>query len=504
MTPIDPGEFDQVFQIAFHHLRLEDALVKGVLPVLQADGTPAVVLPSPCPPLLDAWIEQRTAPHVVARLCASPDFIAAQLQRLDQAQRPTTTWGEPAAPATRASSSTPDISLQTLQGDLHPVVKAVNALLLDAFRLKASDIHFENNEDTLTVKYRLDGVLTPASSFSRQLYASQVISRIKVLANLDISERRIPQDGRFRARLDGRDIDFRVSIMPGLYGEDAVLRILDKQHITGEFSQLRLEALGFSGAVCEQLRPLARLPYGMFLVTGPTGSGKTTTLYALLSELQSGEEKTVSIEDPVEYQLPGMLQIPVNEKKGLTFATGLRSILRHDPDRIMVGEIRDPETAEIAIQAALTGHAVFTTLHANTVLDVVNRFRHMGVDLHGLVAALNVVMAQRLVRKICPTCRAPAPGTPPLPPPYAGQPAFHGTGCNACRFTGYQGRQAINEVLVMTDALREAIVDGAPVSTLKRLIRESGTLPLYESAWAAVAAGLTTIGEAERVTFYQA
>ncbi|MFZ5562396.1 MAG: GspE/PulE family protein [Pseudomonadota bacterium] len=504
MKLITPEAFDSAYQVAFHHIRLEDALVRGILPVLHQDGTVAVVMPTPCPPALDAWVEQRTAPHVVERLLAPPDFIASRLQRIDQSQRPDTAWTEaPGAPPS-ALDTTPDISLQSLQADTHPVVKSVNAILLDAFRLKASDIHFENNEEALAVKYRLDGVLTPVSSFARTLYAGQVISRIKVLANLDISERRIPQDGRFRARLDGRDIDFRVSIMPGLHGEDAVLRILDKQHITGEFQQLRLESLGFSATDCEQLRPLSRLPYGMFLVTGPTGSGKTTTLYALLSELQTGAAKTVSIEDPVEYQLPGILQIPVNEKKGLNFATGLRSILRHDPDRIMVGEIRDAETAEIAIQAALTGHAVFTTLHANTVFDVVNRFRHMGVDLHGFVSALNAVMAQRLVRKICSDCRTSLEAPASAPVPYKGHTLFHGKGCATCRFTGYQGRKAINELLVMSDALREEIVAGAPVSKIKKLARAQGTLPLYDSAWAAVLQGITTVEEAERVTFFQA
>lgn len=502
MKPISPEAFDHAYRVEFHHIRLEDALVRGILPVCGHDGAVAVVMPAPCPPALDAWVEQRTAPHVVERLLASPDFIASRLQLIDQSQRPDTAWAD-AAPAGNIDH-TPEISLQSLQADTHPVVKSVNAILLDAFRLKASDIHFENNEEALAIKYRLDGVLTPVSSFSRALYAGQVISRIKVLANLDISERRIPQDGRFRARLDGRDIDFRVSIMPGLHGEDAVLRILDKQHITGEFKQLRLESLGFTATECEQLRPLSRLPYGMFLVTGPTGSGKTTTLYALLSELQTGVEKTVSIEDPVEYQLPGILQIPVNEKKGLSFATGLRSILRHDPDRIMVGEIRDPETAEIAIQAALTGHAVFTTLHANTVFDVVNRFRHMGVDLNGFVSALNAVMAQRLVRKICPACRTQIDAPATLPVPYQGQPLFQGKGCTACRFTGYQGRKAINELLIMTDELREEIVAGAPVSRIKRLAREHGTVPLYDTAWAAVLQGTTTIEEAERVTFFQA
>jgi general secretion pathway protein E len=503
VKPINPDEFESAYQVDFHHIRMEEALLRGVLPVVTQHGLQAVVLPSPCPPQLDAWVEHRTAPHVLERLLASPDFIAAHLQKIDQSQRPDTTWSEPAAAGT-TDDKTPDISLQSLQNDTHPVVKSVNAILLDAFRLKASDVHFENNEDALTVKYRLDGVLTTVSSFSRALYAGQVISRIKVLASLDIGERRKPQDGRFRARLDGRDIDFRVSIMPGLHGEDAVLRILDKQHITGEFKQLRLEALGFTEGECVTIRPLAKLPYGMFLVTGPTGSGKTTTLYALLSELQTGAEKTISIEDPVEYQLPGILQIPVNEKKELDFATGLRSILRHDPDRIMVGEIRDSQTAEIAIQAALTGHAVFTTLHANSVFDVVNRFRHMGVDLHGFVSALNVVMAQRLVRKICPACRTETTPETAVPDMCHGHVLYRGQGCPACRYTGYQGRKAITEMLVMSDALREEILAGTPVSRIKRLAKEQGTVALYDNAWEAVIQGITTVEEAERVTFFQA
>ncbi|HEX6267902.1 MAG TPA: GspE/PulE family protein, partial [Burkholderiales bacterium] len=331
------------------------------------------------------------------------------------------------------------------------------------------------------IKYRIDGVLIAADTMPGAELAEQVISRIKVMSELDIAERRVPQDGRFKARRDGREIDFRVSVMPSVLGEDAVLRILDRQALSDQLHGLTLDSLGFAEDMKQRLRQLSTEPYGMLLVTGPTGSGKTTSLYAVISEVNKGCDKIITIEDPVEYQLPGVLQIPVNEQKGLTFARGLRSILRHDPDRIMVGEIRDPETAEIAVQSALTGHLVYTTVHANNAIDVLGRFHHMGVDSYNLVSALNGVLAQRLVRVFCPSCR--------------------GEGCGGCRGTGFKGRRAIGELLVLNDELRELIIARAPARKLKEAARAAGTVPLRDAAMALVNAGETTLEEINRVTF---
>jgi len=342
-------------------------------------------------------------------------------------------------------------------------------------------MHLESTGSGLAIKYRIDGALTAAESVPGADLADQVISRIKVMSELDIAERRVPQDGRFKARREGRDIDFRVSVMPSVFGEDAVLRILDRRALSDQLSGLSLESLGFEEQLKARLRGLANNPYGMMLVTGPTGSGKTTTLYALISESNDGRDKFITIEDPVEYQLAGVLQIPVNEPKGLTFARGLRSILRHDPDRIMVGEIRDPETAEIAVQSALTGHLVYTTVHANNSLDVLGRFQHMGVDTYNFVAALNAVLAQRLVRVFCRKCVS--------------------KGCAECRGTGFKGRKAIGELLVMNDELRELIVARAPARKLKEVARAAGTIPLRDAALALVEAGETTLEEIDRVTF---
>jgi len=339
--------------------------------------------------------------------------------------------------------------------------------------------------------------------------AEQAISRIKVLAELDITERRVPQDGRFKALDRGRAVDFRVSIMPSIFGEDAVLRVLDKQSLyESTRQQLNLDSLGFDAADIRLLRRLSHEPYGMLLVTGPTGSGKTTTLYAAISEINSGQDKIITIEDPVEYQLAGVLQIPVNEKKGLTFARGLRSILRHDPDKIMVGEIRDPETANIAVQSALTGHLVFTTVHANNVFDVIGRFMHMNVDLYSFVSALNVILAQRLLRVICPHCVEDHVPEPSLLAE-SGLSAMDaqpfqfriGRGCRECRGSGYKGRKAIAELLILNDEIRELITGRAPVRQIKEAARSNGTRFLRESAIAAVKAGVTTLQEINRVTF---
>jgi general secretion pathway protein E len=376
---------------------------------------------------------------------------------------------------------TQEISFENAAEADSPVVRLVNSTLYDALKAGASDVHLESSASGLTIKYRIDGVLVAAETIPGMETAEQVVSRIKVMSELDIAERRVPQDGRFKARRDGRDIDFRVSVMPSVYGEDAVLRILDRKALTDQVSGLTLDVLGYSPEMKKQLRKLSSLPYGMILATGPTGSGKTTTLYALISETNDGQNKFITIEDPVEYQLPGVLQIPVNEQKGLTFARGLRSILRHDPDRIMVGEIRDPETAEIAVQSALTGHLVYTTVHANNTLDVLGRFQHMGVDTYNLVSALNAVLAQRLVRVICTSCQK--------------------RGCSACRGTGFKGRKAIGELLVMNDELRELIVSRAPARKLKEAAQAAGTIPLRDAALALVESGETTLEEIDRVTF---
>jgi general secretion pathway protein E len=402
-----------------------------------------------------------------------------------------------------------EISLAGISQAQSAVVRLIDSTLYDALKAQASDIHFETFSAGLAIKYRIDGVLIPIKQVAGVQLASQVVSRTKVLSQLDIAERRVPQDGRYRAKIGGRDIDFRVSVMPSALGEDVVIRVLDKHTLASSLEGLTLEGLGFDSAMIEEIRMLAAQPYGMLLVTGPTGSGKTTTLYAVLSEVNRGEDKIITIEDPVEYQLPGVLQIPVNEAKGLTFARGLRSVLRHDPDRIMVGEIRDHETAEIAIQAALTGHTVFTTVHANNVLDVVGRFLHMQVDLYSFASAVNAIMAQRLVRMNCPHCvasyqpssevlrRSRLPEGRPLD-------TFDfrkGQGCAHCRGSGYRGRRAIIELLVMTDALRAAIVGRVPADQLKELARHSGLRPLRDAALELVATGTTSLEEANRVTF---
>ena len=359
----------------------------------------------------------------------------------------------------------------------------------------------------LSIKYRIDGVLTLIGVMQGADLAEQVISRIKVMSDLDIAERRVPQDGRFKVSIQGREIDFRVSIMPSMFGEDAVLRILDRQALADHVEGLTLNHLGFDPVTMASLRRLSSEPYGMLLVTGPTGSGKTTTLYAAITEINHGHDKIITIEDPIEYQLPGVLQIPVNEKKGLTFVRGLRSILRHDPDKIMVGEIRDPETAQIAIQAALTGHLVFTTVHANNVFDVIGRFAHMGVDPYSFVSALNGIVAQRLVRLLCTHCAvAERPdeqmmAQSGIDPALADSFQFRtGKGCGQCRGSGYRGRNAIAEMLILNDEIRELIVAREPIRRIKEAARRGGTRFLREAALDMVKAGQTSLQEANRVT----
>lgn len=401
-----------------------------------------------------------------------------------------------------------EISMKTINEESNPIVKVINSTLYDALKSQASDIHLESVAQGLAIKYRIDGVMASISHLQGTPQADQAISRVKVMAQLDISERRIPQDGRFKVLVQGREVDFRVSIMPSVYGEDAVLRVLDRKALTEAHQSLSLQSLGFNAETIAQFRKLASEPYGMVLVTGPTGSGKTTSLYAAISEVNTGYDKIITIEDPVEYQLPGVLQIPVNEKKGLTFARGLRSILRHDPDKIMVGEIRDGETAQIAVQAALTGHLVFSTVHANSVLDVVGRFMHMGVDPYNFVSAVNGIMAQRLVRSLCPHCAEPFTPSEALlhesgvtEAEAKGMQFKQAKGCGHCRGTGYRGRRAIAELLVLNDELREMIIARAPIRALKEAAKRQGMRSMREASLMEVAAGRTSLQEVNRVTF---
>jgi type II secretory ATPase GspE/PulE/Tfp pilus assembly ATPase PilB-like protein len=402
------------------------------------------------------------------------------------------------------------LTVEKMTADTSPVIRLVDTTIYTAIQRRASDIHIETQDDAVYVKYRIDGVLQSAMRPIDKRFHSTIISRIKVMAELDIAEKRIPQDGRFKLRLPGKTIDFRVSVMPSVHGEDAVIRILDKESISEQFQELRLDILGFPEAELKRFRKYIAEPYGMVLVTGPTGSGKTTTLYAALSEIKTIEDKIITIEDPVEYQLRGITQIPINEKKGLTFARGLRSILRHDPDKIMVGEIRDNETAQIAINSALTGHLVFTTVHANNVVDVLGRFLNMGVEAYQFVSALNCVLAQRLVRNICIHCKRPAKVTraylieSQMNPDLADSGKFfEGAGCIECGGTGFKGRTAICELLDLTDNIREIILARRPNSEIKKAARDEGMRSLRESAVERVLEGTTTLREINKVTFVE-
>jgi type IV pilus assembly protein PilB len=400
--------------------------------------------------------------------------------------------------------------LTAVDNDIAPVIKLVDTTIFNALERRASDIHIESRDQEVAIKYRIDGVLHYAMPPIAKDWHSAIISRIKVMSELDIAERRVPQDGRFRVRYKSRLIDFRVSIMPTIHGEDAVLRVLDKESMSEKFAKLSLDVVGFSESDLVKFRRYISEPYGMVLVTGPTGSGKTTTLYAALSEIKNDEDKIITIEDPVEYQLKGITQIPVNDKKGLSFARGLRSILRHDPDKIMVGEIRDQETAQIAINSALTGHLVFTTVHANNVLDVLGRFLNMGVEAYNFVSALNCILAQRLVRVICDHCRKPVHHPDSMfiesgldPDVWRDIPLTEGAGCFECGGTGYRGRSAIHELLDLSDKIREMILDRRPTSEIKRLAREEGMTFLRESAVEKVSKGITTLKEINKVTFIE-
>ena len=407
-------------------------------------------------------------------------------------------------------ASEDSLTVERLTSDLSPVIRLVDSMIYTAIQRRASDIHVETQDDAVCVKYRVDGVLQSAMRAIDKQYHGPILSRIKVMSELDIAEKRVPQDGRFKVRMPGKTIDCRVSIMPSIHGEDAVIRILDKESISEQFRELSLNILGFRESELRRFRKYISEPYGMVLVTGPTGSGKTTTLYAALSEIQSSEDKIITIEDPVEYQLKGITQIPINEQKGLTFARGLRSILRHDPDKIMVGEIRDPETAQIAIQSALTGHLVFTTVHANNVVDVLGRFLNMGVEEYQFVSALNCVLAQRLVRMICTECKRPvaverselveAGLDPTLGERYT---FYEGGGCIECGGTGYKGRTAVCELLDLSDNIREMIMERKSTSEIKKAARDEGMRFLRESAVDCVLAGVTTLREINKVTFVE-
>ncbi len=443
---------------------------------------------------------------------ATPRQISDLLKRTEQSQRVL----EQATEAfTLQVSKEDEEGEETISGDrltrdttVSPVVRLVETIIFTALERRASDIHIEARDSEVAVKYRIDGVLQHAMQPIAKEWHSTVISRIKVLSDLDIAERRVPQDGRFRVKYKGRYIDLRVSIMPASHGEDAVLRVLDKETLSEKFQSLSLDVVGFFPEETRRFRRYIREPYGMVLVTGPTGSGKTTTLYAAINEIKSDEDKIVTIEDPVEYQLKGITQIPVNEKKGLTFARGLRSILRHDPDKIMVGEIRDHETAQIAIQSALTGHLVFTTVHANNVTDVIGRFINMGVEPYNFVSALNCILAQRLVRVICDNCKRPKKYTDQelvesgLDPAQWKEFVFsEGAGCLECSGTGFHGRTAICELLDLTDHIREMIVDRRPTSEIKRAAIGEGMITLRQSGLSKIRAGITTLREINKVTF---
>lgn len=494
----------RAFHPAFETLSFNEAVIRECV-LLRREKQYVLAVGNPFSLNLRSWAEDRfdvAAPWHLVHPADLAAFFALQektMRAMDSVlpatERGTTKVGEE------------DLSLKTINEGSSPVVRLVHSTLYDAHKSQASDIHLEMVTGALSIKYRIDGVLSLIGVVQGPDLAEQVISRIKVMSDLDIAERRVPQDGRFKISIQGREIDFRVSIMPSIFGEDAVLRILDRQALADHVEGLTLNHLGFNQAAIASFRRLSSEPYGMLLVTGPTGSGKTTTLYAAISEVNDGQDKIITIEDPIEYQLPGVLQIPVNEKKGLTFVRGLRSILRHDPDKIMVGEIRDPETAQIAIQAALTGHLVFTTVHANNVFDVIGRFSHMGVDPYSFVSALNGIAAQRLIRLLCSHCAVEERPDEQLitesgiTSEQAGEFRFRvGKGCGQCRGSGYRGRNAIAEMLVLNDEIRELIIAREPIRRIKEAARRGGTRFLREAALEMVKTGQTSLQEANRVT----
>ena len=493
---------------AFDLLPFGECSQRGCALLRAADSRLLLAFDDPFSGELHAWAEERIAEPFSWCLVHRGDLVAF-LASHEESMRALDDVEAQVATGPAESGRIEDLSLKAIGDEASEVVRLVRSTLRDALLLGASDIHLETLPAGLAIKFRIDGILSQVKLIQDSAQAEQAIARVKVLAELDITERRVPQDGRFKALEHGRAVDFRVSIMPSIHGEDAVLRVLDKQSLYEQTQQqLSLDSLGFEPDEVRRLRRLSREPYGMLLVTGPTGSGKTTTLYAAITEINSGQDKIVTIEDPVEYQLAGVLQIPVNEKKGLTFARGLRSILRHDPDKIMVGEIRDPETANIAVQSALTGHLVFTSVHANNVFDVIGRFMHMNVDLYGFVSALNAILAQRLVRMVCPHCaEADVPSEEALAESgltresTAGWKFVLGKGCRECRGAGYKGRMAIAELMILNDELRELITGRAPVRKLREAAQRSGTRLLRDAAFDAVRKGQTTLQEINRVTF---
>jgi general secretion pathway protein E len=492
----------------FDRISFTESAQRGAVIAASPEGQSYLILSDPFDSMVEEWALRRygMSSHSLQVVLVHPADLQAyftqqerQLRAMDGFENDSRRGSDEEVAAV--------ITLATISDDTSPVVKLVNSTLYDALKLQASDIHLECDAGCLHVMYRIDGVLVPITQLQGQEMAEQVISRIKVMAELDIAERRVPQDGRFKVRVNEREIDFRVSVMPNIFGEDAVLRLLDRQSLTEEAKALRLDNLGFDPDTIKLIRKLASKPHGMLLVTGPTGSGKTTTLYAAITEIHTGADKIVTIEDPVEYRLPRVLQIPVNEKKGLTFARGLRSILRHDPDKIMVGEVRDDETAQIAVQAALTGHLVFTTVHANNVFDVLGRIMHMGVDPYSFAAALNGIVAQRLLRINCPHCSVPVqPSAQELEEAnltaaqVKGWTFRAGPGCGQCRGAGYKGRKAVAEVLQLDDVLREMIVNRAPVLALKERAAQNGLRSLHDAALQLLANGETTLAEVSRVT----
>lgn len=491
----------------FEKMSFNDAVKRVAVVVRTTQGELSAVISDPFDHALMSWMQERSAQPLCWYLAVASD-IAAYLALQEEAMHAINQVLGHQEDSYTVKQSEEGLSLKSISEDTSAVVKLVNSTLYDALKSEVSDIHLESYANGLAIKYRIDGVLSTVGSASGTDTAEQVISRIKVLAELDIAEKRVPQDGRFKILVKGREIDIRVSIMPSILGEDAVLRILDKQTLSDQAQGLRLDSLGFDSDSMQVMRRLSREPYGMVLVTGPTGSGKTTTLYAAISEINNGQDKIITIEDPVEYQLPGVLQVPVNEKKGLSFSRGLRAILRHDPDKILVGEIRDEETAQIAVQSALTGHLVFTTVHANNVFDVLGRFMHMGVDPYSFVSALNGILAQRLLRVVCLQCAHPY-----LPVDIEIQDSgidleearsFHfvrGEGCGHCRGTGYKGRKAIAEIMQLNDEIRELIVAREPIRKVKEAARRNGTRFLREVAIDLVRNGETTLEEINRVTF---
>jgi type II secretory ATPase GspE/PulE/Tfp pilus assembly ATPase PilB-like protein len=509
---VDMGRFSIDHEL-FRQIPADLMLRYGFVPYRRDGGALVIVVSDPTDlPMIDELGALLATP---IRVCVgTPSAIQAILKKSESSQRvldqATESFQMQILRDEDVAAAEDSLTVDRITSDASPVIRLVDSTIYTAIQRRASDIHIETGDDAVHVKYRIDGVLQPAMRPIDKRFHSTIISRVKVMAELDIAEKRVPQDGRFKLRLPEKTIDFRVSVMPSVHGEDAVIRILDKESISEQFKELRLDILGFPDAELKRFRKYIAEPYGMVLVTGPTGSGKTTTLYAALSEIKSPEDKIVTIEDPVEYQLRGITQIPINEKKGLTFARGLRSILRHDPDKIMVGEIRDPETAQIAIQSALTGHLVFTTVHANNVVDVLGRFLNMGVEPYQFVSALNCVLAQRLVRNICNHCKRPASITREMLEESALDPAllqsqvfYEGGGCIECAGTGYKGRTAICELLDLSDPIREMILERRPTSEIKKAAREEGMQFLRESAVEKVVSGTTTLKEINKVTFVE-